>query len=279
MRDGWQRSTAIERNDGRVAVSCAFKDIVHGLFSEKEDGEEEEESQHCSLIVLHLRFDPINLGRRIKRVQITVRFSALNAYDDDPIVDSISPEGFFFVYPTSQKETVTVGASVNVGGNILGAELGGELKRDRTVEKEVTNAGTVRGAIETKGRNYGKPNTASWTLMENPTDKTGTPVSLRASILVRRDPDVNFQAHFAMQVTPDNLTQAQTWFKSNPKDDPVFFKIDKKPTNKLRHYSKETVDEERRLKLVNNLGSLNLESPEFSDITFRTMWKNSQKVK
>lgn len=64
------------------------------------------------------------------------------------------------------------------GGNVLGAELGGELKRDKVVERDVTNAGTVRGAIETLGRNWGKPNTASWTLLENSTDKTGAPVSL-----------------------------------------------------------------------------------------------------
>ena len=289
LKDPWQRSTAIERNNGRISVSCVCKDVIHGLYSEgsldgdadddEDDGDDDQQPQHCTLIVLHFRFDPVDLGRRIKKVQATVRFSATNKDDDDPVVDKISPDGFFFVYPTTRKETVTVGVLGKTGGNAMGAELGGELKREKVVEKDVTDAGTVRGAIETIGRNHGDPNAASWTLMENSSDKTGAPVSLRAAILVKRGPGINFQAHFSMVATPDNLTQAQTWFKSIPKDDPVLYKVDKKPTNKLHNYNKETIDDGKKLKLVNNLGRLNLESPEFSDITFRTVWKNAEKAK
>ncbi|KAH6855889.1 hypothetical protein B0I37DRAFT_64876 [Chaetomium sp. MPI-CAGE-AT-0009] len=253
---------------------------------EEEEDEEEEEGgsddddrlpQACTLIVLHFRFDPVDLGRRIKKVQAAVRFSAMDEAEDDPVVDKISPDGFFWVYPTTQKETVTVGALGKAGAPLPGVEVGGELKRDKTVEKEVTNAGTVRGAMETVGRVFGKPNTATWTLMENPADKTGTPVSLRASILVKRDPGVNFRAHFSMTVTPDNLTRAQTWFKSRVTDAPILFKVDKKPTNKLHKYTIETLDEDKKLKLVNNLGKLDLDSPEFTDMTFRTVWKTAEK--
>ncbi|TGJ87164.1 hypothetical protein E0Z10_g1617 [Xylaria hypoxylon] len=276
----WQRGTAIERNNGLISVSCVCKDIVHGLYSEPDDEDEDEDQQpqHCSLIVLHFRFDPVDLGRRIKKVQTAVKFSAINENDDDPVVDKIAPDGRFWVHPTTQKETVTVGAVGKTGYNLLGGELGGELKRDKVVERDVTNAGTVRGAIETLGRNWGSPNTASWTLMENSTDKTGAPVSLRATILVRRNPAINFQAYFALVVTPDNLTQAQTWFKSNPKDDPVLYQVNKSPTNKLYNYNKETINNNKKHKVVNNLGRLNLENPEFSDITLQTVWKNAQKT-
>ncbi|KAK1756663.1 hypothetical protein QBC47DRAFT_377372 [Echria macrotheca] len=279
LKNPWQRGTAIERNNGRISVSCVCKDVVHGFYSEpdEDDDEDDQPPQHCSLIVLHFRFDPVDLGRRIKKVQTTIRFSAINEDDEDPVVDRISPDGFFWVYPTTQKETVTAGGLVKAGGSALGAELGGELKREKVVEREVTSAGTVRGAVETVGRNRGDPNAASWTLMENPTDKTGAPVSLRAAVLVRRDPGINFQAHFSMLVTPDNLTQAQTWFKSNPKDDPVLYKVDKGPTNKLHNYRKETIDGNQTRKLVDNLGRLNLDSPEFSDITLRTVWKQAEK--
>ncbi|KAI1109569.1 hypothetical protein F5Y14DRAFT_23849 [Nemania sp. NC0429] len=298
LKDPWQRGTAIERNNGRISASCVTKDVVHGLYSEADEkGDEGEDNndqqpQHCSLIVLHFRFDPVDLGRRIKKVQATVRFSAINEADDDPVVDKIAPDGRFWVHPTTQKETVTVGVAGRTGGNVLGAELGAELMREKVVERDVTSAGTVRGAIETLGRNWGKPNTASWTLLENSTDKTGAPVSLRASILVRREPAVNFQAHFTLAVTPDNLTHAQTWFRSNPRDDPVLYKVDSSPTNKLHHYHNETIDEDssnndsnsnsknnnKKQKLVNNLGRINLESPEFSDITLQTVWTNAQKM-
>jgi hypothetical protein len=276
-KNAWQRQTVIERNNGRVSASCVCKDVVHGFYAEGAE-DEDEASQQCSLIVLHFRFDPVDLGRRIKKVQTTIRFSAVDRDGDDPVVDKISSDGFFWVYPTTQKETVTLGVTGKLGGNVLGGEVGGELKRERTIEKQAMNAGTVRGAIQTIGRNYGEPNAASWTLMENPEDKTGVPVGLRASILVKRDPGVDFQAHFSMVVTPDNRTQAQTFFKSDPKDDPVLFKVDKKPTNKLHNYLTETIDAAKKRRMVNNLGRLDLDSREFTDITFRTIWQDGKKV-
>ncbi|KAK3293536.1 uncharacterized protein B0H64DRAFT_404799 [Chaetomium fimeti] len=291
--DPWQRGTLTERDNKRVAVSCVCKDIVHGLYEERvksfaqENGEEdsddddgeEEEPEHCSLIVLHFRFDPVDLGRRIKKVQTTLEFSAMDGRDDAPVVDRISADGFYWIYPTSQKEIITSGASGKAGGKVFGAELGGELKRERVVEREVSHAGTVRGAIRTLGANQWKPNAATWTLMENTEDRSGAPISLRASILVKRKPAVDFQAHFSMEVTPDNLTQAQTWFKSRPKDDPVLYKVDKKPTNKLHHYVKETIDAEKKRKMVNNLGKLDFDGREFTDITFRTVWQDAEKKK
>lgn len=279
--DKWQRETFTERDDGRVAVSCVCKDVIHGFYAEpvegEDDGEDDQAPQACSLIVLHFRFDPVDLGRRIKKVEVKVRFSGINSEDNDPVVDQISPDETFWVYPTTQKETVTVGALGKAGANPLGVEVGGELKRDKVVEKEVIDAGRVRGAKLTIGRTYGKANTASWTLMENGKDKTGAPLSMRASILVKRDPGADFQVHFTMVVTPDNLSQAQTWFRSKPKDAPIFFKVDKKPTNRLHKYTVETLDKDKKHKLVNNLGKLDLGSPEFTDITFRKVWATALK--
>ncbi|KAG9229802.1 hypothetical protein BJ875DRAFT_473944 [Amylocarpus encephaloides] len=174
-------------------------------------------------------------------------FSAIDADDDDPEVVKIVPDGFFWVHPTTQKETKKVVTSGKGGGGVLGAaEVGAELTRDKTVEREASNAGTVRGAMQTERRTFGTPNTATWTLMENTTDKTGAPVSMRAAILVKRE-HVNFQAHFTVVVTPDNKTLVKTWFKSNPKDEPVLYKVDKKPTNVLHRYDQETIDKEGKL--------------------------------
>lgn len=111
LKDPWQRGTAVERNNGCISVSCVSKDIVHGLYSEADDEDmdnNDQQPQHCSLIVLHFRFEPVDLGRRIRKVQATVKFSAISEDDEDPVVDKIAPDGRFWVHPTTQKETVTV---------------------------------------------------------------------------------------------------------------------------------------------------------------------------
>lgn len=163
LKDPWQRGTVIERNNGRISVSCVSKDVVHGLYSEADNGDDDNERQpqHCSLIVLQFRFDPIDLGRRIKKVQATVKFSAINKDENDPVVNKIAPQGRFWLHPITKKETVTVGVVGKTGVHMLGSELGTELKRDKVIERDIIDAGTVRSAIETMGRNWGKPNTAS----------------------------------------------------------------------------------------------------------------------
>jgi hypothetical protein len=49
---------------------------------------------------------------------------AIGAGEDNPVVDRSSPDGFFWVYPTTQKETVIVGALVKAGVLSPGIEVG-----------------------------------------------------------------------------------------------------------------------------------------------------------
>lgn len=262
LRNPWQRTTVVERG-GLVSTSCKFKDIVHGTYSPQDP-------DPATLVVLQFRFDPEDLKRRIKRVQITVTFAAMDPEDPDPEVVKAYPEGHFAVHPTTQHESVKWTAGGKAGGGAYGAEVAGKLKREKEVEKDATYAATVSGAIRTLGRNSGEPNSVVWTLMENTADHTGVPVSLRGAILVKRADVAKFQACFTIKVTPDRATQLQSLFKSDPKDEPVWFDPGKKPTNKLRVYDAG---------MLENLDGLDLESQEFSDITFRTIWQQDTKLK
>ncbi|KAI1259152.1 hypothetical protein F5Y18DRAFT_420924 [Xylariaceae sp. FL1019] len=269
--DPWQRRTVTERNNGRIAVSCVCRDVVHGLYNKGKDSGQC--PQHCSLIVMDFRFDPVDLGRRIKKVRATVTFSSLIQGEEDPEVDKIAPDGYFSVAPTTRREKVTKELEATAGGNMWGAaDLGATLKRGKEVERDVTGATTVRGAIETLGRSYGLPNTASWTLLENAADRTGAPTAMRAAVLVKRNTSTDFQARFSVHIVPDSMSRLQTCFKSSPKDDPVLFKVDMPPTNKLRNYCKTTNEEhdDDETPMIDRLGDIDLE--EFGDIIMSTVW-------
>jgi hypothetical protein len=256
----WQRENVVERK-GLVDVRCTIKDIVHGSYSAGSD-------DPCSLIVVQFRFDRDGNSRRIKEARIWLTFSAIEKGNPDPEVAKAFPDRTFTVEPKTQIESSTIAGGANIGFNVLGAEVGGEFRREKTVDREATDATLVRGSIDTVGRNFGRPNAVSWTLLENKTDKTGVPASMQCAILLRREDDSKFQAHFKMKIVADTRTTVQSIFKSNPKDDPVLFDPDIRPTNKLRVYDEKT---------VGDLGSLNLE--QLGDITFSTIWTQGVKKK
>lgn len=52
--------------------------------------------------------------------------------------------------------------------------------------REIGYVTSVIGSINLRGRNYGKANCASWTLMENLETKTRVPVSIKTAILLKR---------------------------------------------------------------------------------------------
>ena len=263
-KDPWQRENVLERR-GRVRIECKIRDIVHGFYSGDGDG-------YCSLIVFRFRFDPDGLSRRIKVARIWVTFTAMDSQDTDPRVIKMYPDETYSIYPTKQKETTTTSGGANLGANILGGNIGGELKREKAVERDAIDRGTVRGSIDADDNNYGIPNGVSWTLMENATDHTGVPVSLQAAVLVGREGMSKFQGHVRIEVEADNITAARDWvtsvMKPPRKVDPVWFDPDKEPTNKLRVWDKSA---------TNNLNLLHLESPELTDITLRKIWTNSEK--
>ncbi|KIW98645.1 uncharacterized protein Z519_00306 [Cladophialophora bantiana CBS 173.52] len=257
-----QRSNVIQRR-GIFYADCFCTDIVHGYYSADPNS-----NDLASVIVLKFRFEPLEQNHRIKKVDIQVTFSPKNNEDREPWIDRMHPEGFFSVQPTTQRETVNTLAGGKVGANATGVEVGAELKREKTVERDTSDATTVQGFILTEGRNYGKPNSVSWILRENKSTKSGVPTSLQAAILLKRIDLSKFQAHFTLKIYPNWLATALSFMKSNPRDDPVTFDPRRKPTNRLQVYNTDDLGNPEKLKLE-----------DLSDVTVTTIVNDAVKQK
>ncbi|EXJ75789.1 uncharacterized protein A1O5_00296 [Cladophialophora psammophila CBS 110553] len=257
-----QRSNVIQRR-GIFYADCFCTDIVHGYYSADPNS-----NDLASVIVLKFRFEPLEQNHRIKKVDIQVTFLPKNNEGCEPWIDRMHPEGFFSVQPTTQRETVNTSAGGKVGANATGVEVGAELKREKTVERDTSDATTVQGFILTEGRNYGKPNSVSWILRENKTTKTGVPTSMQAAILLKRIDLSKFQAHFTLKIYPNWLATALSFMKSNPRDDPVTFDPRRKPTNRLQVYDTDDLGNPEKLKLK-----------DLSDVTVTTIVNDAVKQK
>ena len=239
-----QRPNIIQRK-GIFYVNCELMDVVHGYYST--DG-----NDLCSVIVLKFRFETISNSHRIKKVEAQVTFAEGSEEDARPVVEEMCPKGFFSVQPQIQHEELHTSGGGKVGVNAAGIEIGIELKRDKTVEKDVTDAMKVQGFILTEGRNYGKPNSVSWILRENKNSKAGVPTSMQAAILLKRRDMSKFQANFTLKIFPTWLAAATSFMKSNPRDDPVIFDPRRPSTNRLKMYDTNELGNATKL----NLGDL-----------------------
>ncbi|CZR48308.1 uncharacterized protein FPRO_12918 [Fusarium proliferatum ET1] len=255
--DPYQRENIIERK-GAVDIRCASIDIIHGLFDPEGD-------TLCTLLVLEFRFDPRKRARRIAHVDIELRFSASEKGVADPHVFAIAPNGNLRFAQTTQTETTTTGGDVTLGAGAAGVELGSGLKYEREVAREMTYAAAVTGSIDLRGRNYGKPNCASWTLLENPGTKTGVPVSMRTAILLKRRDEGRFQCVVTVNAKADWRTSMEWLVGTTKRDDPVLLDPTLAPTS------------DRYKDMEMKLGELDLNA--ICDITLANVIENSVKTK
>ncbi|MCJ1325705.1 hypothetical protein MMC10_002368 [Thelotrema lepadinum] len=259
-KDPDQRSNVIQRK-GIFHVNCLLMDVVHGYYSA--DGDD-----LCSVIIFKFRFETLSNSHRIKKVEAQVTFAAMNKEDPQPVVEDMYPEGSFSVQPQTQHETLHTSGGGKIGANAAGIEVGADLKRDKTVEKDATDAIKVSGSTFIEGRDYGKPNSAWWTLRENKQSKSGVPTSMQAAILLKRQKDMSkFQANFTIKISPNWLAAATSFMKSDPRDDPVIFDPRRPSTNRLRAY--DTND-------LGNTTKLNLK--DLSDISVTTIFGETDYV-
>jgi len=107
------------------------------------------------------------------------------------------------------------------------------------VNRDVRDATIVTGSIDLRGRNWGKSNCASWTLLENVSTKTGVPSLLQTAVLLKRV-DVNpFKCVFKIDAIVDFKSTLERVFGGTgrgPKDDPVLFDPKMEPTHNLHEY-------------------------------------------
>ncbi|KAF2012822.1 hypothetical protein BU24DRAFT_425438 [Aaosphaeria arxii CBS 175.79] len=254
--DPFQRQHITERK-GRVDVRCDLKDVAHGYFSADND-------DLCTLIVIEFRFEPNGLANRIRQANIDITFSAIEKGNRDPEVIEMHPNGSFGIEPTQASVSTTKGGGLNLGAGAGPVNLGGDLKLERTVERQRPDMARLRGSIDLpRSRNNGVKSAVSWGLTENATDETGIISLLRASILLKRRDMAHFKAKVNIKVKADLQSQFGAFFKSVPKDDDVLFNPERDPTNKLQKYD------------IENLGLIDLKS--LSDVTYQTFLKGTVK--
>ena len=244
----YQRKNIIERK-GVIDIRCSSVDVVHGKFDDYSYG---------TLLVLQFRFDPRKLARRIASADISLKFSGATQNGPRPEVHAISLNNRFSMMETTQNEEITKGGNLQLGLTAFqGLQAGGDVKWEKTTKADVTDATTVTGSIDLIGFNYGPRNCASWLLMENATRKTGVPAFLRTGVLLKRKDNEPFRCVVEIKAKADFRSELEEMFGSKPKDDPVLFDPECKPTNHLMQYPTE------------NLGEFDLDL--VTDVTFMTM--------
>jgi hypothetical protein len=255
-KDPYQRREVIQRTGGGVDIRCNLIEVVHGAMSANSD-------YWATLIVLQFRFDPQKRARRISEATLELRFDISKADNEIPEVDAISFDGKYSFLPSKQSETIVKGADGSVGAS-YGADLSIGAKWEKTVERETADATSISGGKLVV--NNTPPNRiAKWTLLENKTLETGVPASIQVAVRIKRRDQAVFTCLPKLSCKADNWTTLKSFFGRVPEDDPILFKPDIKPTNKLMTYDTE------------ELGSVNLQ--KLSDITVTTMIADAIKGK
>jgi hypothetical protein len=229
-----QQRTNITERKGAVDVRCVGKDVIHGFLKDGED--------LATLIVYEFQFDPRKPGRRIISVDAKFLFSPRNG-GSEPVVLKVAPKGRMVLVETKQTESTVNSREGKLGAAQFGAELGGSVKWEKTVSRETTDATTIVGSIDTLTRNYGEPNAASWTLMENQSTNTGVPAFFRTAVLLKREDDGEFESTFEIDAKADMKSRLAKLFGKTPVDDPIIYDPTMKPTNKLRQYDTDNLDD------------------------------------
>ncbi|KAK0632449.1 hypothetical protein B0T14DRAFT_560139 [Immersiella caudata] len=233
--DPFQRSNVTQRK-GAVDVKCSVIDIIHGRWGT------DEPNARATLVVLLFRFDPRRRSRRIASAQLQFSFfdskkrSRLN-----PEVVDISFNESLSLVPTKRTESVKTGGEGSAGAGVLGAELSAKISWEKTVEQELTDATHVVGSIDRLGASVGSDNSASWTLTENEAQKSGIPAAMRVGILLKRQTDDDFECGVKIETEVDFKTRIEQLFGRREADDPILFRTDLKPTNKLQVYDAENL--------------------------------------
>lgn len=254
----WHRDDIIQRK-GALSVKCNMTDIIHGGFSESN------EDEYATLIVLLFRFDVRNNSpRRIARADITVDFFGQDKDDpySRPEVYDISFDDAFSFFEKKHSESITKGISGTAGFTPAQiAELSGSLNWEKTTTQEVDSYTTVVGNTYRRGYEFGGDNQANWILKENDKYKTGIPVALRASILLKRSDEKPFKCDVKIDVKADIRSRMEDFFGSfRPQDDSVLFNPKEiVSARKLRAVDPQQFD-------TKNLSQFSLET--VSDITF-----------
>jgi hypothetical protein len=244
----YQRSEVIQRTGHGVDIRCNLVGVIHGAMSADSD-------YWATILVLQFRFDPQAKARRISKATIELKFDVIDINNHVPEVEAVSFDGHYSFLPSKQSESMTTGTEGGIGAS-FGAQANTSVKYEKTVTRETSHATTISGS-KLVVDNIPPNRIAKWTLLENPSLKTGVPASIKVAIRIQRRDEAVFTCVPKLTCTADKWTEMRSFFGRVPEDDPILLKPDMEATKTLRGYDTE------------ELGRIDLQ--ELSDVTFTKM--------
>lgn len=287
----WERRIVLERLTKATEIRCHLLDVVHGTLSPKRD------SGLATLMVFKFRFDSVKHARRLVWARIDIEFFAKDAVADEaPTVLAISPDERWAVVPTEDREEWSAGVSASAGASgVPGVDLGAEASLQKTWSRDISDATTVTGGSHFGvDIDAGEHTACGWTLLENKQRGTGLPDSLTVAVLVGRRTDKQFNAVVNLEARGNFRTNMDWMFNKIPVDDPVLFNPARAREGEGDVHGEnegedgeededEEAEGEDRQKVSarrygrNRLGKWKTKMDDLADVTFRTVYHNSEK--
>lgn len=228
----WQRQRIMQRKDA-FNIQCTSLDVVHGRLDDITESP-------ATLLVLKFWFDSRKQGRRIASASIEIKFSSLSSDGERPEVYAISPHDRVALVETHLHREAGQEVSVSGGVTLQPAQAGSTYLWKKSESQDLSDATFVTGSIDTEDL-IGGPNCASWTLLENKSQRTGVPSSLQVAVLLRREDMDPFKCTVDVKAEADWRTRLEWFAGSKSYDDPVLFNPNLPPTNKLRLYDTDNL--------------------------------------
>lgn len=213
------RRDVISRTGGPFGVFCDLLEVSHGTLGTTAEGE------LATLMVFRFRFIPKDKGRRIRKAEVQIELFPPGRADSNFKLHGIAPEELRSLNPTVDHEEILTGGNMSLGASgAHGIEAGGEIKREKTVSRDLSTATRISGEMrKATGKTSGPWTCALWSLLENGKRESGVPDALRVALLLERPTDERFKAEVLIDVKTDLIGGIRNWGRKVPLDDPLLF--------------------------------------------------------
>lgn len=177
-------------------VQADLVEVVHGNMFQGKD--------LATLIIVDFRFTSTDASRRFRYAEIIYKFRDSDPSDaDPPRVHQIAPDGEFSMNRTEKTQQLTRGANATAGSGFGPANVSLGLTWNLVETETRVDQARLTGFKKVFERNRAPPQTAWWSLHENPNDRNGIPNFLRAAILLKRKTNDRFCSTLTIKAKAD----------------------------------------------------------------------------
>jgi hypothetical protein len=177
-------------------VQADLIEVVHGNMFEGKD--------LATLIIVDFRFTSTDPSRRFRYAEVIYKFRDSDPSDaDPPRVHHIAPDGEFSMNRTEKTQELTRGANATAGSGFGPANVSLGLTWNLVETETKVDQARLTGFKKVFERNRPPPQTAWWSLNENPNDRNGIPNFMRAAILLKRKTNDRFCSTLTIRAKAD----------------------------------------------------------------------------